>query len=1462
MRKMKLLKISVLLAALVFSIIFIYFAYQRSQTMTASAEQIFANIDQPLGGRTIDPNDLDKLVVMEATGDPSYGYYKSYNSDATGLTNALADLYDTDDPSKAYIMYIGKDLSAPAQAVAAGNASGSFSGLNGRVGALVLTGTETDIVTTDPAYTTVSGHTLTAYNNCYFGCDIILRNMNHYLGGEVYMQGFDLTLGGNSWQTYITNYYGGSKDGTITPADGTTKLTVYSTGIYRTTLYGGMNTGTLQGNTSITIHNTSGNEVSLYGGGNGPYSWSTANVTGNIDNTIYNMESSKGGLVSFCGGVHYGTINGRITNRISGNGRIAVHGGGSADGITDGLFAGGSQNGSIGDPNGTVAAIDTSTLEEDYTPLEANDNYAIKNIIDTSNYSFGRFYYVGANTTAGDIFGNIINIVKSGGENGGFSGFQGAGGSATIAPITDRFTAPGNGKIGNVDEGIDAFVKESRFRVYGNITNLLRSGCFSLGGYNGNFRGAGYGGYIKGNVHSIVGSEGLVYRLGYDRYTYRVSKYSGEATQGYFTDFDLVGGGGINGYHICIVGDTTLITKEVLSRWTYGGNFGGAHIGNSALIHKGGIIDTCEGSGRDNRYHVGDSHAEVQGGQVDWFLSGGGWNDIHQDGNVSVTVLDSPIPNVPVIINASMGGTYGETIYHKISGSSTMLIKGGNFSGIPRDGTNGFSAGVQQNGYIFGDAKMTIDLRGNQNGFQLANNDNISGGRGKNTIGESYLGTTEDNSIELNIFADEGTDLLNGLNIYGDACSNVPERTRSGNITININAPGSQIGNLYATNYKNLTTSTPKRIWRNTTINLVSASTINGLSSGNGFSEPELENTLNNTIASYSASQNKFAVINIGPQSDDPNHDLGEWETAPGNGLPRDIQVGGNGINGFTSLNIRKRLLTATAGTIKNGGARVNLSNYNDYSSTGELILHAGTGTEASGLGIGANITGTSTFVAGDLTVVGEGTTYIQSSGIKDQVIINKPTIPDKAIMTWLKVGNTPASIWSNSFSTWFGLNTGWYVFTSRPNGTNANTMTPFNLEGLDEGTREVFIGDNVAQSSDGYAICVAGAIYRWKVTKGEGDILHNIPNVHTDANPPAAGSGIQALGNVDGNTPSKEGRLVIPRDLIPDDFKFTFQPAANGWVQGVQIHKSNEYISNPPPDSVINIPPQSLGSWDWQVPADSRSFSADITAQFDAQFSKTASVNGGTAATGSQDAPIQVYYNDTITYQITGYNTYSDDPAAKTTVTDTIPNGLTIDPASVTNGGAINGQTITWDMSTLPEGSFTLEASATASIPGDFINSANVTPWNGTQYDYSTNQTFHFISEKTTLSVKNEIGNFAAYANNADYLNSIRFPIHLTGDINASINMGHNESSPIMTFETGNTDRAINISEVVPMEFAKEYTVTTLIKHFDGTTETFTDQNITIKPGDEVTITISNTYQPASYFKDRKYMNNNFTAM
>jgi len=1154
-------------------------------------------VNLPLGGNVLASEDEAKLVVMEADGDPGSGYYRPYPADESGMRAALFDLYSQNAAEADYIMYFGTSINGlPANifantTAATGTGDVSFASLQGRLNTLVMTGNQDDPVTDAPAAAEPSVNSISTVittGERYFGCHMILRNIKHrfYTGSTagIYMNGNILTLGGGSWQLATTRYFGGSSSGSATPADGTAGIIVYSTGTGASHFIGGMQTGILNGNAAVEIQGTSGNIIYIHGGGIGTLA-ADADITGSVTNTISSMAANSGGLGQFLGGVEYGTVGGPITNRISGDGRFANTASGYIWSTANSCLIGGSLYGDIGSDDTLGSAVDTSDLRG----LKYSNDYIIKNAIDTSSYTNGRAFYLGSNYQSGTVKGNVINMVRAGTNNQGslsvFSG--GSGHNAAIGRTwSSSFTVDtSTAKVTNVETGLNAAKAAAGYQLYGNITNVIYSG--SVCSINDNehwFRGAGWG-YMEGNAYTEAGTEGMVYFGDNNSYSYSVTTN----TQGYYSYLDMVGGGGNVSANnsFCIKGDTTLVTRNVLARWTYGGSFGGVQVGDSLRSHYGGVVDTCEGTGYNSYIHVGDGRAEIYGGQVDWFLCGGGYNDMYQDGNVSVEVFDAQ----DLIINASLGGTYGVGSTHSISGDSSVVVHGGNFSGMSRGApSQGFSSGTSYFGKIHGNASMTIDLRGNQYGFSIGASDNISGGRrvGATT---SVLGTNSDNTITLNILANEAqTDLLNGLSIYGDCASSFANsaNTQAGHIIININAPGADIGNVYATNYANINSGVLRR---NVSVNLVSVATLTGLRAGNGTE------MINNTIAAASAAAGRKAVINVGPQSEDPEELLGERESGEtSDGLPHRINISTNGIIGFTEMDIKKRLLVAQQGDILNGLSSAAANHGTSYHEFGNLTLHAGQGMAGAGLGLAADAS--TKIIAGSAQVEGKGKIYIESAGQTDRLVLTD-IIPGDSILMWIKIGNENAD--TNLQTNWFGADTGWRVITQNPDKTTANTITPVNFMGIEADTGRTFIGDSDTHftGNDGYAVAIPGTVYIWEVTEGDGKVSHNV-QVSTAA--PAAGQTITAYGTVSADTPTIKGMLAIPEGYIPDIVSyptFSFIPdSTDNWVDNVDVYGSDRYISASPHYYQIGTG----GAGDtktWTAAGDDKDVSFYIEAQF-----------------------------------------------------------------------------------------------------------------------------------------------------------------------------------------------------------------------------------------------------------------------
>ena len=135
---------------------------------------------------------------------------------------------------------------------------------------------------------------------------------------------------------------------------------------------------------------------------------------------------------------------------------------------------------------------------------------------------------------------------------------------------------------------------------------------------------------------------------------------------------------------------------------------------------------------------------------------------------------------------------------------------------------------------------------------------------------------------------------LNGASIYGDGGTNlcVYQERQDYN---EYSSAGSSIGNLYATQYSNISGG---KILRDVTANVQGAVSINGLSGGSS--------TDNFTNAIVNASSNKVA-FNFGTNVDGTNN----YQTEP-------LNATGLGVVNFTELNVTNGIkLMANGGNIK-----------------------------------------------------------------------------------------------------------------------------------------------------------------------------------------------------------------------------------------------------------------------------------------------------------------------------------------------------------------------------------------------------------------------------------------------------------------------------------------------------------------------------------------------------------------
>lgn len=1074
--------------------------------------------------------EADKTRVIAVPSPAGDGLaYAEYTNSAEGIRQALFDMYQNGNGQE-FALYVGSggSLSLPANLTSktipatVDNTNMTFYALQGKISRLIITGHGDDPIT-DATTLTSGSRTVALGTDIYFGSDVVIRNLN-YTGTRMYMNGHSLSLNGGSTGNGLA-IYGGSNNGDLTgnptitlnatgsgtwniyggnqsggTLTGNTAIVVNNTVGGISTIAGGANIGTIDGNTKVTINRLNGTLGSYYGGGLGTNASNTANVTGNVETTIQTTNTSFR-LSAFAGGVQYGNIGGTIRSTISGAGGWS----GTAN-----RFIGGSFYGNIGSDRSKDAIVTN---------------------LDASSYSTGRSEFEGGNRNTGTIIGNIVNTVKAGpsASVGGIGDFNGGGGNNVSTLSQSSMGASNTTTYDNYTPEQRAALAEAAasFKVYGDITSHLVSGSFSNGAIYST--AAGRGGYIEGNTTIEVGTITSDGSPGGDGIAYTGTRptnldYSTtNKTRGNASGWDIVGGGGYPGtaWDIYIKGNTKTILNNTVARWTYGGSFSGVIEGNSSNTLNSGIVDTLEGTGYTGRRVYGDGRTTVNNGQVDWFLSGGGWDDLLVTGNVAVTVYDG-------VINASLGASYGVASSHTINGNSDNRVYGGNFSGTPRTGSNGFSGGVTNNGRLLGNASLTLDLRNYDGEFALPSGTNISGGNPFNST--NIVGTDSSNTITLNIYTKPGSDALNGATIYGDG-GRTASNTRSGKIYMNIQAEGSSIGNLYTTYYSNISSS---QILRDVEMRVQGAKSINGISGGNA------SDNFTNTIVANSSNQVK---MNFGENVDG----TASYQTDP-------IAVTGLGIVNFTELNVTNGIkLMANGGDIKNGRSATAANHATTYHQFGDIHL-----SKNAGIGISS---ATNLISGAKLTVEDEGT--IESPPGTGRINLSDFATPDtdKDHLTWLKTTTNDAGSRVNSQGTWFGAVSAYQVLTINPTAANAAAITPINFSGIEKATGKTFIGDNdVTNAANGYGIAIPGSIINYEVetpgvANGIGAISHNVTAVKENNTPLT----LQAWGTEQAGTQVQKGRLLIPY-TVTELPTLTFTPetqTSGSWLYAGQIKSS-----------------------------------------------------------------------------------------------------------------------------------------------------------------------------------------------------------------------------------------------------------------------------------------------------------------
>lgn len=1083
----------------------------------------------------------DKTKVITVPS-PTGENYKEYPGTEAGVKEALFDMYSAGN-NKDYVLYFGKNISIGQSTLdrtipaTIDKSTITFYSLQGKVNNLIITGNSEDPITTDTAVPDGSNR-MTFASEANFGNNVTFRNMT-YVAGDIFMNGHNLTLNGGSSGDALTiyggsdtedvvgdptitvnatgsgdfNLYGGNKDsGTL---KGNPTIQVNNTTGTLGKVVGGSENGTIEGDTSVTINDVVGDVDAVYGGGYGSSASKTADVKGNVKTTINIQDNAtKFSLGKYYGGVNYGSITGSVHNELTGYG--------SWKGLsTD--YVGGSYSGDIG------------------TDRSAN---AISTSLDSSQFSDGTGVFVGANAKDGTITGSINNSIKAGEyHKGSLVRVDGGAGMDVDTANLQTGTDASYDEM-TPQERKDYAEKTAKFKVYGNITTTIAQGMISEGADNVAFtRGAGYAGYIEGNTtvevgtlrsDKKVGGAGFVYSSGGRDYKDGIDYKPSGSPSDYETEsigaFDIVGGGGSNASratNIYIFGNTKTIHNNDLARWTYGGGFSGIIEGSTTNEMNAGMVSTLEGSGYAGKRVYGNTKAIVNYGEVDWFLSGGGWNDEKIVGDVGVEVHDG-------IINASMGASYGFSSDHTVTGNSHNFIYGGDFSGKPLKGKSGFSGGITNNGSLLGDANLTIDLRHYNGTFKLPSDTYVSGGRPFE--GDTELGTSEKNTITLNIYLKDGVDSLAGANVYGDGGDDSAD-TKSGKITVNMQGIGSNVGHLYATEYSNIEDG---KILRDVTANIQGATSIAGLSGGSegdDFTNTIVKNSTNQVVYNFGADVDGTGVIQKDP-----------------------IKVTGTGIINFTQLNVTNGLkLSAEDGNISNGGEATAASHKTTYNEFGDIHL-----SKNAGLGVvkaGKIISG------GKLIVEDEGTLESpQGAGVINISDFETPNLENDRL-TWIK-NTTDTDKLVDVKGTWFGEGKGYQVLTINPTKENAKKLTPQNFKGTEKATGKTFIGDNDVTGTDGYGVMLPGSVIDYEVespgiAEGAGAITHNVDTVKENNEPLS----IEAWGTDVAGKEVQKGRLIIPYKA-DNQYKLSFIPDKttgswlySGAITSTKVDNPNETI-------------------------------------------------------------------------------------------------------------------------------------------------------------------------------------------------------------------------------------------------------------------------------------------------------------
>jgi uncharacterized repeat protein (TIGR02543 family)/uncharacterized repeat protein (TIGR01451 family) len=191
----------------------------------------------------------------------------------------------------------------------------------------------------------------------------------------------------------------------------------------------------------------------------------------------------------------------------------------------------------------------------------------------------------------------------------------------------------------------------------------------------------------------------------------------------------------------------------------------------------------------------------------------------------------------------------------------------------------------------------------------------------------------------------------------------------------------------------------------------------------------------------------------------------------------------------------------------------------------------------------------------------------------------------------------------------------------------------------------------------------------------------------------------------------------------------------------------------------------------------------------------KTASVGGAPDNAGTSANPVTVYYGDVITYKIHASNASEDH--TEVTVTDVVPEGITVNESSISNSGSYNSatRTVTWILSLPVNGGNTdisFNVTPSLALPEDAAtlpvnNSVTVTCNNkGNMMSINTNSTYHEIRRaKVTFAVDEPDAADLTVSHNPWTVDYGRTPGAASVDANATTKPGyvfHSWSYPAYT--------------------------------------------------------------------------------